>query len=58
MATIIILILSIVIIGLVLFDAHRMYKSNKKNDDFKSLIPYAILLLWIAVWIVTVLGEV
>lgn len=55
---IIILILSIVIIGLVLFDAYRMYKSNKKNDDFKSLIPYAILLLWIAVWIVTVLGEV
>ena len=58
MATIIILILSLVIIGLVLFDAYRMYKSNNKNDDFKSLIPYAVLLLWIAVWIVTVLGEV
>ena len=58
MATIIILILSIVIIGLVLFDAYRMYKTNNKKDDFKSLIPYAVLLLWIAIWIVTVLGEV
>ena len=55
---IMIIILSLVIIGLVLFDAYRMYKSNNKNDDFKSLIPYAILLLWIAIWIVTVLGEV
>lgn len=58
MATIIILILSIVIIGLVLFDAYRMCKTNNKKDDFKSLIPYAVLLLWIVVWVVTVLGEV
>lgn len=58
MVKIIILILSLVIIGLVLFDAYKMYKSNNKNDDFKSLIPYAILLMWIVIWVVTVLGEV